>query len=280
MAKPKATASVIKKHIEYIKMIAEGNLKAEEYFSEKRDDAGRYIYQWPELTDIIENNFDVFLMFLGKLTLIQRRIVFLRDEIINFSQTKLSENYGIHKDLLRKFIGININQYKKKGRKETQPIIRKIAPLIEDTRIDKRIIAHLAILMRVPPCWITNEELIIRWTTKHYKKVYHEIVDEKGLLMLLESVNTIKYHDVLPVILNFRGCELILRLELKKNAFLLEYVNEGLELGAFEELVVLLGTLVVKTGVVHTVIPTHYNLAIIGGNHKLITPPTFRNWTV
>lgn len=59
-----------------------------------------------------------------------------------------------------------------------------------------------------------------------------------------------------------------------------QYLNEGLQLGVFKDLVGLLGSLVVETGVVQTVIPEQYNLVIICVNPSHITPPTFREWTI
>ncbi|WP_274472588.1 MULTISPECIES: hypothetical protein [unclassified Paenibacillus] len=271
MEKP-SYESPLEQGIECIKKVTVGNMAAEEYFSKRIDARGHYSLPWPEITWVRHNDMDLYRRFLLKLKLHHRRIVLLREEILGFTQTELYDFYGIHKDLTGKFLG---RQKKRREVRVSPLMIRNITPIIK-TDIDDRVISFFAILMRVPPSWILFDEPELEWTTVHFEKTGHHVVTEYELLTIIKGIESVSYHDVIPMILNIRGSKLRLRLEVKYGSFLLEYADAGLQLGAFETLVNLLEPMVKKTGIIRTVIPNHLNLAIIGGDPAHITPPEYR----
>lgn len=268
--------------IECLKQVANGEMNAEDYFSKRKDSRGRYTMPWPELIWVRKNDVSLYIKFLMKLTFQQRRLVLLREEIIGFTQTELYELYLIHKDMVSRFLG----RYKtnkrtdKKGRKRTRPPkIRSIIPTDEEFEIDVRLISFFSVLMRVPPDWIMFENPAGNWTSDHYRISNSMVMDEQTFLSCLRQERDAKYHDVVPVILDFKGYELHIRLEFAESSFLLEYVNAGLHLGAFNMLIDLIKPMVNKIGFVRTVVPFQLNLAIINGNSAKIMPPEFTEIT-
>lgn len=261
--------------IKYITVIAnglKGSKVIKDYFAARIDSRGHYTLPWPELSWVLQNNFDLFVRFLLKLNLYQRRLVLLREEIIGFTQTELYDLYGIHKDLISIFLGRK--KLTGKNRKKTKPpIIRGVMLSSNEYDIDEGVISFLAMLMRVPPSWIMMEEPGDEWITTHYSKTTHLVIEGNGVGTLLQDN---KSHDVIPIILNVRGTELHLRLERIGKSFILEYVNTGIQLGAFEELVTLTKGMNVKIGIVSTVIRSQKNLLIISGDLNELNLPEFK----
>ncbi|WP_340012231.1 hypothetical protein MHI32_09575 [Paenibacillus sp. FSL H7-0690] len=260
-------------YVGYIREVITGKMTVEVYFNKKRDGAGRYSKPWPELDWVRRYEMDLYCKFLLKLDLNHRRIVLSRYEILGYTVRELSNYFRIHRDQMRKFIGIFVANEKKKEKREA--LIRDVIPVPGEFEIDARIIALLAVMMRVPVSWLEQENPSQEWTISHYTVTEYQIVNKDELLNKLQNINSCVYHDVLPIILIFDGVELHLRLESKNGDFILEYVDECQRFGVFRELIKFLGDRVKKTGYVKTVILTHLNLAIIGGNQLKIMPPEF-----
>lgn len=258
----------------YIRNVISGDMTVEVYFEKKRDVAGRYIIPWPELDWVRRHEMDLYRKFLLKLDLKHRRIVLSRYEILGYTVRELSNYFHIHRDQMRKFIGIFVANDEKKEKRAA--LVRDVIPVPGDFEIDARIIALLAIMMRVPVSWLEQENLSQVWTISHYTVTKYQTVNKDELLNKLQNIDSCVYHDVLPIVLVFDGVELHLRLESNNGDFVLEYVDECHRVGVFLELIEFLGDVVKKTGYVKTVISKHSNLTIIGGNKLKLIPPEFR----
>lgn len=260
-------------YMDYIREVITGEMTVEVYFKKKRDEAGRYSIPWPELDWVRRYDMDLYCEFLLKLDLNHRRIVLSRYEILGYTVRELSNYFRIHRDQMRKFIGIFVATNKKKKKREA--LVRDVIPVSGEFEIDARIIALLAVIMRVPVSWLEQENPSQEWTISHYTATEYQIVNKDELLNKLQNINSCVYHDVLPIILIFDGVELHLRLESKNGDFILEYVDECQRFGVFLELIEFLGDIVKKTGCVNTIISTHLNLAVVGGDRLSLIPPEF-----
>ncbi|MDU0205819.1 hypothetical protein RQP52_32555 [Paenibacillus sp. PFR10] len=270
----KPSSDPLKAGIWYIKQVVGGNSSiVEEYFNRKKNSSeDRYVYHWPELVWVRRNDINLYHSFLLKLSLEQRRFILLREEIIGFTLSDLYDCFGIPKDRIAKFLGRYRAQYRRKSNKKS-PKNRDIVPPQDAFTVDDWMVSFLAMLARVPPSWLVVEEPKSEWTTAHFQKNHHLVVGDIEFVTLLQTKAPV--HDVIPVVLKFRDTELLFRLEQKGATFLLEYADTGLQLGAFEALIKLIRSMIVKIGLVRTIIPNQMNLAIIGGEPDLITPPEF-----
>lgn len=266
-------SNITDEYVDYIRKVVTGKMTVEKYFRKKRDGAGRYSIPWPELDWVRRYDMDLYCEFLLKLDLYHRRIVLSRYEILGYTVSELSDYFHIHRDQMRKFIGIFVAPNEKKEKRKA--LIRNVIPVPGEFEIDARIIALLAVMMRVPVSWLEQENPRLEWTISHYTVTEYQTVNKDELLNKLQNIDSCVYHDVLPIILIFDGVELYLRLESNNGDFILEYVDECQRFGVFLELIVFLGDIVKKTGYVNTVISTHLNLAIIGGEQLEIIPPEF-----
>lgn len=272
----KTPMNPLERGIYCIREIAEGRMEAEEYFRYKLDARGRLMLPWLELIWVRKNNIALYRRFLLQLSLFDRRTVLLQEEILGYTQTELYNLFGIHKDLISKLMG----RFKKKKRNSgriRQPEIRSVSKIhIND--IDEGILSFMSILMRVPLSWIIDERPEMEWTNDQWANTSCSELDLTGLISLLESSRVKQHHNVIPVLLTHGHTIMHLRVEIDKGSFLIEYSSKGLEIGSFHLLIsdcLNMFPNKMEIGIIPTVIPRQYNLALHVGDSKHLLPPEY-----
>jgi len=248
------------------------NKDVDNYLKSKLGPSGKYNIKWWDLV-WLRSNPRLFGRYLLTFPVEKRRIPLLREEVIGFSQTQLYDLYGIHKELSGVLKGVRV---RKESKEKRPPIIRNI--LGGSFGLDRRFLAFISILARVPIRWLEEEKPPMIWEVYHFNYLDDIRVDLEEFLQLLKEVESkpLDYHDVRPLILMLEGKEeLHLRMEVLGCSFFIELFDVDNPLKKVKAIKQIVGPFAEKQGVVTTVIPSQINYALVGKGYKKV-PPEFK----
>ncbi|MBM7602589.1 hypothetical protein JOC75_000559 [Metabacillus crassostreae] len=240
----------------------------EDYIRVHEDSLGRNTLAWPELLDV-RKDMDIYREFLLKLSMENRRLVLLNEEVISFSQRELYYNYGISFNPLRRYFGS-----KKSVSKPviSPPNIRKI---ITSGALDRQFIAFAALLARVPIDWLEREKPSKKWSVEYFDFLPSPRMNEKEFLSLINSVKG-NLHDVRGIIIENKEIgDIYIRLELIDGGFIIEILNKNSPFQYVSYALNLLKDFNIHFGSMQTVISSQVNFICFSKSLKNIDFPEF-----
>lgn len=199
--------------------VLNGKITPEQYITSRRDNASRNTQQCPELY-LLRLNYSLYRKFLLCFPPEQRRLILLKYEVIGFRHSELYNYYGIHSDLIGRFIG------NKNTDKHTYKAAVKIRKIKTTDEYSKEFLAFIAILCRVPTEWLLVDRPKMNWDIGHFYDLHEGAFFKTGedfvdYLFKLDN----SYHDVQGVVVNHADTQFFIRLENWFGSFTIEMFN-------------------------------------------------------